>query len=760
MTYTLLIVESPAKCKKIEGYLGSGYKCMASFGHITELTGLKSIDVNNNFKPTYSLMESKKQQISKLRNAIKQSNEVLLASDDDREGEAIAWHICQVFNLPVTSTKRIIFNEITKSALQKSVKNPKIINMDIVYAQQARQILDIMVGFKISPILWNKVSGKTGLSAGRCQSPALRLIYDNHKEINESSGNKNYVTTGIFTGQNIPFVLNHNHSDKKTIEDFLESTVNHDHVYNYSEPKNTIKKQSTPFTTSTLQQSASNDFKMSPKMTMSACQTLYEGGFITYMRTDSITYSIDFIESVKKFILSEYSPEFIRTDIDSLSLRICGDKNVQEAHESIRPTDVLLKEVDIEMGVNERRLYKLIWRNTVESCMPDARFSVLKASVSAPDEHSYRYSAEQVVFPGWMVVNGYEKISSIYAYLQSLKNEIVVPYNNITAKLTLQNLKSHYTESRLVHLLEKNGIGRPSTFSSLVDKIQERKYVKKTNVKGKKIKCIDYELLEDEILEHEVERVFGNENNKLVIEPLGIIVIEFLIDNFNKLFDYDYTKTMENSLDQIAEGDKLWYHLCKECLDEIDTLSSHISDDKHNIRVDEKHTYLIGKYGPVIKCVDNEKTTFKKVNPDIDFDKLRDGIYTLDEILQKPQTGRKLGIFHHKNVILKSGKYGAYFEYDNTNISASSVKKEFDDITIDDFKNISNVKKKVVIRQINDNISIRSGKYGDYIFYKTQKMSKPKFLKLTDFIKENGANSHKKCDINKLSEWINETYDI
>jgi DNA topoisomerase-1 len=308
--------------------------------------------------------------------------------------------------------------------------------------------------------------------------------------------------------------------------------------------------------------------------------------------------------------------------------------------------------------------------------------------------------------------------------------------------------------------LEKNGIGRPSTFSSLVDKIQERKYVKKTNVKGKKIKCIDYELLEDEILEHEVERVFGNENNKLVIEPLGIIVIEFLIDNFNKLFDYDYTKTMENSLDQIAEGDKLWYHLCKECLDEIDTLSSHISDDKHIIRVDEKHTYLIGKYGPVIKCVDNEKTTFTKVNPDIDFDKLRDGIYTLDEILQKPQTGRKLGIFHHKNVILKSGKYGAYFEYDNTNISASSVKKEFDDITIDDFKNISNVKKKVVIRQINDNISIRSGKYGDYIFYKTQKMSKPKFLKLTDFIKENGANSHKKCDINKLSEWINETYDI
>jgi len=760
MAYTLLIVESPAKCNKIEGYLGTGYKCMASFGHITELTGLKSVDVDNNFKPTFTVMESKKQQISKLRKAIKESKEVLLASDDDREGEAIAWHICQVFKLPVSSTKRIIFNEITKTALQKSVKNPKLINMDIVYAQQARQILDIMVGFKVSPILWNKISGKTGLSAGRCQSPALRLIYDNQKEIDASPGNKNYVTTGIFTGQNIGFVLNHNHKDEKSIENFLETSVNHDHVYSYSEPKKSIKKQPTPFTTSTLQQSASNEFKMSPKNTMSACQTLYEGGFITYMRTDSITYSSDFIDTAKHFILTEYSPEYVRTDIDSLNVRAGGDKNVQEAHESIRPTDIQLKEVEKQLGVNEYRVYKLIWRNTLESCMPDARFCVIKASVSAPDDYSYRYSAEQVVFPGWMIVNGYEKVSSVYAYLQTLKKEIIVPYNNISAKLTLQNLKSHYTESRLVHLLEKNGIGRPSTFSSLVDKIQERKYVKKSNVKGKKIKCIDYELADDEIVEQEVEREFGNEKNKLVIEPLGIIVIEFLIDNFNKLFDYDYTKTMEDTLDKIANGDKLWYNLCKECLCEIERLSADITDDKQSIKVDEKHTYLIGKYGPVIKCVENEKTTFKKVNPDIDFEKLKTGKYTLDEILQQPQTGKNLGLFHDKAVILKSGKYGAYFEYDNTNISASSTKKEFDDITIDDFKNISNVKKKVVIRQINDNTSIRTGKYGDYIFYKTPKMSKPRFLKLTDFIKENGANSHKKCDINKLTEWINETYDI
>ena len=760
MTYTLLIVESPAKCKKIEGYLGNGYKCMASFGHITELSGLKSIDIDNNFSPSYTIMESKKQQISKLRKAIKEAKEVLLASDDDREGEAIAWHICQVFKLPVKTTKRIIFNEITKSALQRAVKNPKIINMDTVYAQQARQILDILVGFKISPILWKKISAKSGLSAGRCQSPALRLIYENQKDIDASPGNKNYVTTGYFTDQNIPFVLNHNHTDEKSIEEFLENTVNHEHLYSRCEPKRIVKKQPSPFTTSTLQQSASNEFKMSPKATMSACQTLYEGGFITYMRTDSTTYSTDFVDAAKKFIITEYATEYVRTDIDTLSVRGGDDNNAQEAHESIRPTDISVLEVDKQLGTNEYRVYKLIRRNTLESCMPEATFSVIKTTITAPNEHIYRYSAEQVVFPGWMIVNGYEEISNIYAYLNTLKNNMEINYNNISSKLTLQNLKSHYTESRLVHLLEKNGIGRPSTFSSLVDKIQERNYVKKTNVTGKKIKCIDYELNDCEITENELEREFGNEKNKLVIQPLGILVIEFLIDNFNKLFNYEYTKNMENTLDDIAGGNKLWHNLCKECLDEIEVLTDDMTEDKQTIKIDETHTYIIGKYGPVIKCVENETTSFKKINPDIDFDKLREGNYTIDEILEQKPNGKKIGTLKEKDVILKTGKYGVYFEYDGANISASSINKEFDNITITDFNNLSNVKKKVVIRQINEHTSIRNGKYGDYIFYKTPSMKKPKFLKLTDFIKENGANSHKKCDVNILNEWINDTYDL
>ena len=290
MSYSLVIVESPAKCSKIENYLGSGYKCMASFGHLRTLNDLKCVDIHNNFKPTFNIAESKRQQINKLKKAISCASEVILASDDDREGEAIAWHICQMFNLPITTTKRIIFHEITKTALQKAITNTTTINMDVVYAQQARQILDLIVGYKLSPILWQKISynTKAGLSAGRCQTPALRIVYDNQKQIDESPGKKVYQTTGKFTSKNIPFVLSHNHSNEDEMEQFLEDTVNHDHVYECGKKRNTTKQPPTPFTTSTLQQMSSNELRYSPKQTMQLCQTLYEGGYITYTEYTNI----------------------------------------------------------------------------------------------------------------------------------------------------------------------------------------------------------------------------------------------------------------------------------------------------------------------------------------------------------------------------------------------------------------------------------------------------------------------------------------
>tara|TARA_Y100000768_G_scaffold388679_1_gene386107 strand:- start:2388 stop:4664 length:2277 start_codon:yes stop_codon:yes gene_type:complete len=755
MSYILLIVESPAKCKKIESYLGKEYKCIASYGHIRHLSGIDSIDINNNFTPTFNILDEKKEQVSKLRKAISKAREVILASDDDREGESIAWHICKVFKLPVTTTKRIIFNEITKSALQKSVNNPTIININTVYAQQARQILDILIGYKISPILWSKISVKSGLSAGRCQTPALRLIYDNQKDIDNSPGTKVYNSIGYFTSKNIPFVLNKDYDSENDVENFLEKSVNHEHIYICDNPKESFKKSPKPFTTSTLQQTSSNELKLSPKATMKSCQILYEGGYITYMRTDSTRYSDEFINIIKEYIKNKYSEKYLNDNINNLTQNdIKNESKSQEAHEAIRPTNIEIEDIK-DLGNNEMRVYSLIRRNTIESCMPSAKYSQIKANVSAPEDLNYYYNSEQVIFPGWKIVNGYEEISPIYSLLRTLKQNSILNYKKITSKVTIKNLKTHYTESRLVNLLEKNGIGRPSTFSSIVDKIQQRNYVKKTSIKGKKINCIDFELLDDEITESKNEREFGNENGKLVIEPLGILVIEILIKYFNDIFEYEYTKNMENSLDDIANGNTIWYTLCNECLDQINKLSDGLIKNKEEIKIDDKHTYIIGQYGPVIKCCENNNITFKKIKDDIDFNKLREGLYNIDELIDTTQKQKKIGQINNIDVLLKIGKYGMYFTHNDNSISANKINKNFHDITIDDY-NLAiklNQKSSNIIREISGVASIRNGRYGDYIYYKTQSMKKPRFIKLNDFIKKHGINSYKTCDKDIITSW-------
>ena len=323
MPYTAVIVESPAKCSKIEKFLGPGYKCMASFGHLRTIDHLNCIDVADNFKPTFKNITSKARQITALRSFIAEAQDVMLAADDDREGEAIAWHICQLYKLPVSTTKRIIFHEITENALKTAVQSPTRINMELVHAQQARQILDLLVGFRLSPILWSNISFKTakGLSAGRCQTPALRLVYENQKDIDASPGRKVYNTTGYFTSKNLDFSLDFNHDGEDKMEAFLCESVNHDHVYECGSVRNTTKKPPTPFTTSALQQTASTELRLSPKATMEACQKLYEGGYITYMRTDSKTYSIDFIKTAKKSITEKYGANYVHPEIETLAER-------------------------------------------------------------------------------------------------------------------------------------------------------------------------------------------------------------------------------------------------------------------------------------------------------------------------------------------------------------------------------------------------------------------------------------------------------
>ena len=745
----LVIVESPAKCKKIESYLGPGYKCIASFGHIREVAnGLKSIDVKNNYDVVFKTIASKGKYIKPLREAIKKATEVVLATDDDREGEAIAWHICKTFKLPINSTKRIIFHEITKPAIKNAIANPTRINMNTVNAQLARQVLDLLVGFTISPILWKHISRNTegSLSAGRCQTPALRLVYEQQKLINESPGRKVYDTTGIFTNKNLKFVLDHNYDDEEKMADFLEESANFSHKYSVSKPRITTKNPPIPFTTSTLQQKASNEYNFSPKQTMKLAQTLYENGHITYMRTDSTKYSKEFVDKAKKYIKTEYGTDYISKNIEKLvnsgssekKKKKKNDNNAQEAHEAIRPTkiDVATLNVAGKITAREVKLYNLIWRNTVESCMSPAKYYSITSKISAPEEHFYKYTSEQVIFPGWKIVGGYEKENSEYKYLLKLKPDTVLDYTEIYSKITLKDLKKNFTEAKLVQMLEKKGIGRPSTFSSLISKIQDRGYVKKQNVEGKKIKCVDFRLIGEELDEIETERVFGNEKNKLVIQPTGIMVYEFLEKHFDALFNYDYTKNMEDDLDKISKGERVWHTLCDECNTQIKESSKEIKESRETYKIDKHHVYMIGRYGPVIKCEKDGETTFKNVKKDLDIEKLKNGEYKLKDVLDTTKkSGNKkcLGEFKGNEVYLMNGKYGAYINCNGKNSSISHIKKDKDDITLKDVLDVLNGKKpqnSSVLKVISAEISVRKGKYGPYVFYKTNKMKKPRFINM------------------------------
>jgi len=785
---TLIIVESPAKCKKIEEYLGVGYKCVASYGHLRTISSLKHIDIENNFKPTYSVIDEtiKKKQIEILRKEIKNADEVILSSDADREGEMISYSIIELFKLPLT-TKRITFNEITESALRNAIKNPRTIDMSLVHAQQARQILDILVGFKISPTLWKCVAQPKGkenaLSAGRCQTPALRLIYDNEQDIKSCEERKVYNVTGYFTNANLPF----DHSPQGKFEsedditDFLDGCADFSHIYTCSQPAKVLKQPPEPFTTSRIQQVASNELHYSPKETMRLCQNLYEGGFITYMRTDSKKYSAEFIDNFKNYVLRTYSDgeKYINENITSLitgseQIEVAKTKKeanknyIQEAHEAIRPTNISLVDLPETMDNKERKIYKLIWTNTLESCMTPASFYSVTANITTFQNMKFKYISEIIDFPGWKIVaKKYSTDNKDYQYLQQIKQNSVIPYIKIYSKVTIKGSKQHYTEARLVQLLEEKGIGRPSTFSSLVDKIQEKGYVKKEDIKGKEILCKDYELEKDDIFEIESKREFGNEKNKLVIQPLGKIVMEFLEKYFNELFNYNYTSVMEDTLDQIAKGQFDWPDLCDKCNKQIDHLIEGLKGEtKFEIKIDDNNTYLVGKYGPVIKCVENidgkEEITFKAIKKDIDIKQLEEGDIKVEEIVdtnKSVKTQYILGQHNGKDVIIKKGKFGLYVSCGEL----SKTLKEFgnrpiENITIDDVKKYLEEGSNM-IREINANISIRKGPKGEYLFYKTPKLKKPQFYDIKGFINETGED-YKTCDITVLKSWVREKYNI
>ena len=769
---TLLIVESPAKCSTILKHLGPGYRCIATMGHMRHLDGLDSVDIKNNYKLNFTVMESKKTQIKKIQDEIKSSAKVVIATDDDREGESIAWHICELFHLPIDTTERIVFHEITKDALGYAVKHPKRVNMSRVYSAHARQVLDLLIGYKISPLLWKHVgtsSDKT-LSAGRCQTPALRIVYENelerferlNKNINDENQNhyenqnheqKNeyssfYSVVAYFTKLNLPFSLESQFETRKIndLTTFLNASIHENTRFTFKRDdklKTHTLTSPNPFTTSRLQQAASNDLSFSPSETMEICQTLYERGYITYIRTTGTGYSADFINrSAFPFIRDKWGPEYIHTT--EKNIMMCNTA----AHEAIRPTDVMRFALTGDYHPREQKIYKLIWKNTVESCMSEYTYSSLETAVETnivineADKagcgdrfYTFLHTCVKPIFYGWKAVQIFmgeqveERDINAMDYLLSMRNVSEVSCNKIETKVVFSSVGKHYTEARLIQSLEEKEIGRPSTFSTIIEKIKERDYVKRGHVKGDCVECVEHTVSfpEKKLSQTIVKRDFGNEKNKLCITSLGKAVCVFLITHFPRIFSYEYTKQMEAELDNIASQNSdsatgpldCLKRVCDECCREIGENIHNYNSELQNNEKKEKIEKIIVK--------NDDKHSHEVEN--------------------------MIGIYCGFNILLKNGRFGKYIVWGKDGIHRKSIEKthlqnkDSSSISLDEVirfiendsldyphASISNLESGI-IRIINDDASIRSGKYGNYIFYKTAFMKKPKFISLKNFNK-------------------------
>lgn len=815
----IVIVESPSKCKKIEEYLGPKYKCIATKGHIYTIPGLKSIDKKNKYNIKYEKIKEKVSHIESMRTVINKFpvSNIIIASDDDREGTGIAYNICQEFSLPVDITKRIIFHEITYNAIQHAIQNPQCIDINMVKAQQARQILDLIVGFKISPLLWKFLyfDKDNSLSAGRCQTPALRLVYDNYMDKKKSILEQKYKISATFFSQNVLFELEdreHEINSNVKIEHFLEESKVYNHILSIKPSTETYRGSPKPFNTSTLLQVASNQLGYSPKQTINYCQKLYQNGYITYMRTENNKYSENFLDEAKTFIENKWGEKYVG-DLDKIA-----NKSNSNPHEAIRVTHLDVNCIDnketicsdndendndienkdnIKQSGNMNTLYKLIWRNTIESCMNEAKYKTTKIHISAPLHKDYVHTINIPIHLGWKVINNSKEEkdeqcsqTSQLFFLESLvKTNKPVIFNRINAVISFCSKHTHYTESSLIKKLEDLKIGRPSTFSTLVETIQTRGYITKMNIEGDKTKNIEYVLENGKVNKTETEKSVGEEKNKLVIQPLGIATIEFLTQYFQSIFCYDYTKKMEDQLDAIAcpkigEDNTEWYNICEECYNEIEKSTKPISKQKYSI--DEQHELVFQKFGPVIKVInqsndsikdDDAKGEYKSVKKNIklDLDKLCKGEYTLDELLEP--TNITLGLWKGVDVYLKTGQYGNYIEYNDKRQNIKNVGKDLEKIMLSDVevylkimdqpeivseckddnmvKIYQNVHNKNILRTLNKDFSVRSGKFGPYVFYKKEGMHKPQFLNIRDF-----KEGFSVCDVNVLLEWLYMKYKI
>ena len=746
MIENLVIVESPAKAKTIEKFLGKDFKVVSSFGHIRDLaTKNYGVDVENNFEPDYIVSPDKKKLVAELKKQVKDSKMIWLAADEDREGEAIAWHLYEVLKLTPKNSKRIVFHEITKDAITKAIENPRKINLDIVDAQQARRVLDRLVGFELSPILWRKI--KPSLSAGRVQSVAVRLIAEREKEIENFTSISSYKITGTFSNtkaQNFKAFLSRNKKSKAEAEQFLEACKESNFTIADKNTKPGKKSPAAPFTTSTLQQEASRKFGFSVSQTMSVAQKLYEAGKITYMRTDSVNLSSLAVNTAKSVIIEEFGEKYSKPrNFDTKS------KGAQEAHEAIRPTYLANSTTD---GTDqEQRLYELIWKRTMASQMSEAKFEKTTAKIAIS-----RLSEELTVQGEVLLFDGFLKL-----YLESTDDENEeeisgrLPELNKGDSVNLEELLAHqkfsnhpprYSEASLVKKMEELGIGRPSTYAPTISTIIKRQYVVKETREGEK-RDVDLIILKNSNIEHQTKTEgYGAEKNKLFPTDIGIVVNDFLIEHFGQILSYNFTAAAEKNLDTIAEGKAKWQDMMSDFYNPFhskveDTLEHAERASGERILGEEPGTgkrvsVRIGRFGPMAQIgesITKEEEKEGKEKPKF-ASLLRGqniGSITLEEVLELFKLPRDLGLYEDKKVVAAIGRFGPYIRHDG---KFASLKKDVDDVmTIELDRAIELIEEKrksdreKFIKSFEDEgIEVLNGRWGPYIKFKKKNFKIPK----------------------------------
>ena len=670
MAKNLVIVESPAKAKTIEKFLGKDFQVESSYGHIADLPSKElGIDVDGDFSPKYIVSEDKKPVVKKLRTLANKADIVWLASDEDREGEAIAWHLKEQLKLKDVNTKRIVFHEITKKAILKAVENPRDIDYNMVNAQQARRVLDRLVGYELSPVLWRKVKG--GLSAGRVQSVAVRLIVERERSIQEFKPETHYKVVAEFSnkeGKSFKATIPKNFDSKKAAEDFLKSCANADFSIADLTKKPAKKSPAAPFTTSTLQQEASRKLGFPVGKTMQVAQRLYEAGLITYMRTDSVNLSLDARNEAEEEITNYYGKEYSKQRVFKSKA-----KGAQEAHEAIRPTNMKIHAIDTEYDQN--RLYDLIWKRTLASQMSDAQLERTNVKIeNSENSKLFTANGEMIKFDGFLKVylegNDDEDGEEQSGMLPNLKVKDQLNYTFINATQRFTSPPYRFTEASLVKQLEELGIGRPSTYAPTISTVQRRGYIEKGQNEGIEREYQQIILKDANVKTQTLTEKTGSDKNKLVPTDIGNIVNDFLVANFSNILDFGFTAKVENSFDDISEGDENWTEMIKDFYtkfhDNVEDVKEN-ADRESGERILGEHpksgkTVLVrlGKFGPIaqIGAPEDDEKQFASLNKDQNL-----GTITLEEALELFLLPKSLGIYEGEEVIVSNGRFGPYIRF-------------------------------------------------------------------------------------------------